>query len=227
MFKKLEANDFVSMSDLAQSNPAFVVDLAYGRDDNLLLGQAVYHRNAQLWLYRDFADVVLCAADLCYQRYGIQFILYDGLRTVDAQQAMLKTARVQANQHWLGDPLRGRPPLLSAPGSGAHPRGMAIDIGLLSEDGQILNMGCDFDYLAEDPSPEHNPAHRNHPDLSPEAIQNRAILDNSMQEASQKMLLDIVALPQEWWDFRLPASFYELFAPLCDSDLPEEMKMGI
>lgn len=218
----------VSMTALSQEEP-FNVHLAYARDDNLLFGERIYAPHAQLWLFKPLADVVVTAARLCAGRSDARFVLYDGLRTVDAQAAMLKTRRVKDNPHWLGDlglgdPAQGKSPLLSRPGTGGHPRGMAIDIGLAGADGTLLDMGCPFDYLADDPAPEHNPAHRDYQGLSDEVRKNRALLDGCMAEASAKQLLTVEPLAQEWWDFRLPRSFYKDFPPLSEADLPAYMR---
>jgi D-alanyl-D-alanine dipeptidase len=195
------------------------VELAYAQADNTLFGERIYHPQARLFLYEDIAKIV-CGAAERLGRDGYRLILYDGLRTVEAQARMLETARVKANPHWLEEPR-----LLSPPGAGAHPRGMAVDCGLETEEGALLDMGTVFDFLAESSAPAHNPAHRNYPHLSEEVRRNRGVLDTAMQESAAALGIDLVPLPQEWWDFRLPPSFYERFAPLSDSDLPEEMRM--
>src|SRR5690606_17236675 len=99
--------------------------------------------------------------------------------------------------HWLEEPNR----LLSPPGGGAHPRGMAIDMSLQTADGRDVDMGTVFDYLAENAAAEHNPAHRDYPQMSDEVRTNRAILTKAMIEAARDLGLPLAPLPQEWWDF--------------------------
>ncbi len=218
MTKKIDPEDLVYMNDKA-SRYHFRVDLAYARNDNLLFGEQIYREDAKLWLYKDLAEIVCEAARGCYETHGLRFVLYDGLRTVDAQEAMMHTRRAIENPHWMESPA-----LLSTPGSGGHPRAMAIDISTEDENGVLVNMGCSFDFLAENAAPNHNPAHReyNHPPL---IKQNRKILDNAMIGASKTLGIPLTPLAEEWWDFRLPPSFYRADKPLSDSDLPEEMKM--
>lgn len=216
--KKIYPADLVSMNALAASSN-IRVDLAYARDDNLLLGEAVYRPEAQLWLHSVLADIVIKAAELLAAQ-ALRLILYDGLRTVEAQALMLKTRRVQDNPQWLEEPR-----LLSPPGAGAHPRGMAIDCSLETFDSRLLDMGTEFDFLSDDPAPAHNPAHREHPGLSIEATKNRAILDKAIMQATSALGAELLPLPQEWWDFRLPPNFYEIYAPLSDNDLPPVMRM--
>lgn len=188
------------------------INLAYARDDNLLLGERIYRQDARLWLHRDLSEIVLRAAKIIADQHGFTCVLYDGLRTFDAQDAMLRTKRVRDNPHWLKEPR-----LLSPPGTGAHPRGMAIDIALEDESGALLDMGTPFDDLTEK-------AHRDY--AHNETVQkNRAILTDAMMETARMLGKPLLPLPQEWWDFRFPAEIYGQYAPLSDKDLPPEMRM--
>lgn len=210
-------DDLVCMNDYEDSH-ALRVDLVYARDEAPNIFGKIYRDEARLWLHYELAQVVLRVADMIA---GYRLVLYDGLRTIEAQEKMAAAPIVRANPHWLEEPGR----LLSPPGAGAHPRGMAIDVSLETLDGDLLDMGTDFDYLAEDSSATANPAHRDYAALTPAHRANRKLLDNLMMKAAQEYGLELLALPQEWWDFRLPPAFYERFAPLSDKDLPAEMRL--
>lgn len=204
--KKIDPKTLVAMDVYAKDAPV-MIDLAYARPDNLLFGERIYKPDARLWLHKDLAAIVVKAAKDIYNAHGLKCILFDGLRTTDAQERMLKTRRVQENPHWLEEPR-----LLSPPGAGAHPRGMAIDISI-----ERLDMGTPFDDLTDK-------AHRKYPHA--EAIHmNRALLEDAMMRAADDLNLELFALPQEWWDYRMPQSIYESFDPLSESDLPEEMHL--
>lgn len=217
--KKISAADLVCMDDFEGKEP-LRVETAYARADNLLFGERIYRPEAKLYLHRDLAAIVIEAARLCHARHNLRFILYDGLRTVDAQAAMMKTQRVKDNPHWLEPPR-----LLSPPGAGGHPRAMAVDIGLENAGGALLDMGTPFDFLAENPHPAHNPAHRDSPGHAPEITANRRKLDECMLEAAGTCGTPLLPLPEEWWDFRLPPETYNAYAPLSESDLPEDMRL--
>ena len=146
--------------------------------------------------------------------------MYDGLRTTDAQHAMTQSEVVKNNPQWLEPPR-----LLSPPGAGAHPRGMAIDIGLRDAGGALVDMGTDFDFLAQNSAAEFNPAHRAYPHLKLQHRKNRAVLDNAMLRAAECLHLPLFLLPQEWWDFRMPEEIFNSYAPLSDADLPPAMRM--
>lgn len=216
--KRLLPHDFTCMDVFEQTHP-LRVELAYARDDNLLFGERIYRTDAALWLYTGLADIVLEASRLCYARHGLRFVLHDGLRTADAQRAMLHTQRVKDNPHWLTPPC-----LLSSEGSGGHPRGMAIDISAEDAQGRFIDMGCPFDFLADNPTAAHNPAHRHYAHTS-DIVANREKLDTAMMDAAQNLNTPLIPLTEEWWDFRLPASFSSQFAPLYDADLPPAMRM--
>ncbi len=206
--KKIAAPDLVCMNDCAG---AYIhIDLAYAREDNHLFGQRIYKADAKLWLHRDLADIVQFAGQHIHETMGGKIVLYDGLRCVDAQAAMLKTQRVRDNPQWLEEPR-----LLSPPGSGAHPRAMAIDVSIMDANGVLLDMGTPFDDLTEK-------AHRNYPH-SDAVMDNRRLLDEAMIDGALRCGVEILLLPQEWWDFRLPRAVYEAYAPLSDADLPREM----
>lgn len=201
------------------------IALDYARPDNLLFGEAIYRSDAQLLLYKDLAAIVIEAARRVNTQ-GLCLVVHDGLRTVEAQAKMLQTQRVRDNPQWLQEPR-----LLSPPGAGGHPRAMAVDVSLESMTGDSLDMGTPFDFLAPDSAVEHNPAHREHPHLSNTSKANRAVLNDAMLGAARDLLqrraitMPLLGLPQEWWDFRAPAEFYEGFAPISDADLPEEMRV--
>lgn len=207
--------------DLAATAFPLRVELAYRSAAPPNIFGKIYQDSAALWLHQDLAKIVLLASLILHEAHqGYRFVLYDGLRTIEAQALMAESAIVKANPHWLVPPR-----LLSPPGAGAHPRAMAIDIGVEDERGALLDMGTAFDHLAEDSGFEHNPAHRDYRHLRAEHAVNRAILDTAMRKAADLLKTPLVFLPQEWWDFRLPETVYEQFAPLSDADLPPCARM--
>ncbi len=207
--KSINAKDLICM-DEHSCKYHYKINLAYSKSDNLLFGERIYKSDARLCLHKILAEIVFVAANNCYNIHGLHFVLYDGLRTIDAQKAMMQTQRAIKNPHWIE-----KPRMLSPVGSGGHPRGMAIDIGLITPKGEILDMGCAFDHLDKK-------AHRNykHPQ---NIMNNRNILNECMANAAKQLEVPILLLPEEWWDFRLPPHIYEQYAPLSDSDLPENM----
>lgn len=194
----------------------FLTDVVYADANHPenIFGRALYHQDARLVLHRDMARVVLlCARDL-QEKYGWTLVLKDGLRPVDAQAQMMETDIVKRNPHWLEGPRR----MLSSPGIGAHPRGMAIDVSALGGNGRPADMGTVFDEMTEQSA-------RAYTGFSAAILENRARLRNAFTETAAKLGLPMLPLPSEWWDFRFPADYSNGFAPLSDADLPDDLKI--
>jgi D-alanyl-D-alanine dipeptidase len=217
----IEVTDLVPM-DVFEGDFPIRVDIVYADENHPenIFKQRLYKKDARLWLYKDLVPVVLLASKMCYKDLGYVMVLKDGLRTVDAQELMKQTDIVKANPHWYED---GPNRLLSPPGEGAHPRGMAIDITLEKEDGSIIDMGTSFDYLHPDPGA--NPSHRDYRDFPAFILNNRKNLKNVMVKASYLLKQPVIPLPAEWWDFRFPKGLYETYMAIKDKDLPLEMQM--
>lgn len=199
------------------------VDVAYTQDFPKSFCGVIYRPGARLWLHRDLARVVAGAA-VAAGKAGLGLILYDGLRTTEAQGLMRETPIVTANPQWLAGDTR----MLSPPGKGAHPRGMAIDLTLCAPDGTALDMGTAFDAMPEGgagPGPDTNRAHRETPHISEEARHNREMLTRFMMEGALRAAQFLMPLAQEWWDYRFMPMVYDRYAPLSDADLPAQMRM--
>lgn len=218
--KTIPAQDLVPM-ELFTDTHSIHIELAYAHDRAPNIFGPIYTAQEKLILHNNLAKTVLLASKLIHQEYGLHMRLYDGLRTIEAQAKMQASKAVQENPHWLEEPNR----LLSPPGAGGHPRGMAVDLTLQTKDGDLLDMGTVFDHLAENPEAEHNPAHRDYPHISAEIKQNRAILTNAMNKAANILNTPLFPLPQEWWDFRLPQQYFSQFKPLSDTALPPSLRM--
>lgn len=210
----IKADDLV---DMTCDTDEYAVDLMYADAYHPfnIFSQAFYKSDARLYLHKDMAKLVKTAATLCKKRSNYHFALHDGMRPVDAQSLIQNSSLVQQNPDWLVDiPGRGR--LLSPPGMGGHPRGMAIDISLRDSHGCPVDCGT----LVDDMSPL---SARQARDISDEAKQNRALLDSCMMDAATQHALPILLLPAEWWDFRFPQEYYNRYAPMHDHELPQPL----
>lgn len=214
------ADDLVALDDYTTTHP-ILIDPVYAdaKHPENMFGCAIYRRDAKIWAHKLFAPLILHAATLCHAESGYIFEIKDCLRTVEAQSLMRDTEIVKANPHWLEEPNR----LLSPPGKGGHPRGMAVDIVLIDQDGNYVDMGTPFDYLTPDPA--LNPAARSFMDLPQQVLAHRALLESCMMRAAAALSLPLLPLPQEWWDFRFPYEMSNLYAPIHDRDLPRHMRM--
>jgi zinc D-Ala-D-Ala dipeptidase len=218
--KKITAADLVALDDFAGRHPV-KIDLVYAQPqhpDNMFRS-GIYKKDAKMWAHHSFAPIVLRAAALCYAQKKWLFELKDCLRPVEAQAAMMESDIVKANPHWIQEPNR----LLSPPGKGGHPRGMAIDIVLVDENGAEVDMGTRFDYLS--PDRNNNPAARSYTGFSAEILSHRKLLEDCMMQAAKEAGRELLPLPQEWWDFRFPYAYSNLYEPVSDRALPPGMRM--
>ncbi len=191
------------------------VDLVYANaaHPENIFKTALYHPDARLVLHEDLARIILLAARTLYDACQWHLVLKDGLRPVEAQNAMAETEIVKAHPEWLVEPR-----MLSSAGQGGHPRAMAVDVSAMNKDGQPINMGTTFDTMTPESA-------RDYTGFDAEILENRHTLERAMVEAAQRLNLLLLPLPNEWWDFRFPAATYKDIAPLSDAALPGPLKM--
>jgi D-alanyl-D-alanine dipeptidase len=224
--RHIAVEELVALDDFTASHP-IKIDLVYAqpRHPDNMFKTAIYRPDAKMWGHRDLAGIILRAAEICFERTSWIFEIKDCLRTVEAQTLMRETDIVKAHPQWLEEPGR----LLSPPGKGGHPRGMAVDIILVDKNGEEIDMGTRFDFLTEDRA--NNPAARNYTRFSDDEARNqrvlyhRRVLEESMMQAAAETARELLPLPQEWWDFRFPAAYTGQFEPIYDAALPPGMRM--
>ncbi len=170
-------------------DPTIRLDLRYATPNNFT-GVAVYPA-ARCWLRRDVAErLVRVQARL--RAEGLGLALWDCYRPFSVQQrffALVPDARYVAEPVLEdGKPVAGS----------KHNRGAAVDLTLVDASGNELPMPTAFDDFSER-------AHRNASDASPEALRNRALLEEAMRREGFE------PLPTEWWHFDGPGwQRYEL-----------------
>lgn len=216
---KIAAESLVPL-DLFEEIFPIQIDLAYKKPAPANIFGILYRPEARLWLCEPLAKVVLLASAYATAK-GMKLILYDGLRTTEAQKRMVECPIVSKNPQWLQEPGR----LISPPGAGGHPRGMAIDMTIAHHDGTPVDMGTDFDFLSPKSDARSNAAHRQYARMEDHVRENRRILDEAVDSAAMALRTDIVFLPEEWWDFRFDADMIKRHSPLSDADVPPQMRM--
>lgn len=214
------------MNDLPGREP-IVIDLVYAHATHPenIFKTALYRPDAPFILHRRLANVVLYAARNLHNWTGWTLVLKDGLRTVEAQQTIFETPIIRAHPEWTNDPTTR---LFAGVGQGGHPRGMAVDVDIIDAHGQPVDMGTVFDGMPD--ADGTNPAHRLHthfgsPERSALVLGNRAALNQAFADAGADTGEIIWPLTLEWWDFRLPPSVFNAFAPLNETDLPPPFRL--
>lgn len=163
------------------------IDLAYATPDNFT-GKPIYRRSA-CFLLPEAAEALQRAVSIAAGiGYGVR--IYDAFRPVEAQWALWNHT---PDPDYVADPRKGGP----------HTRGAAVDLTLLSAQGQPLDMGTAFDELR----PE---SHHGVLTVSAEAQRNRLILLGVMTAAGWDFYRN------EWWHYQLFDS--RRFASLSDEE---------
>lgn len=212
-------------------NPV-VIDVEYAKPsiaigDAAYLGQnaglpdrifgAIYKKDAAIWVHRDLAQITLRAAELLFKQHGWHLKIMDSLRVIEAQAAMQAVAKANG---WSED-------YVSAPGGGAHPRAMAIDIVPIDANtAALIAMGSYFDHF-ESLSNRDFTNFSSDAEVNARILSNRKALDEAMLQAAEEMQMkdQLYLLPSEWWDYRFTEEIWSQYPPLSDADLPKEMQL--
>jgi D-alanyl-D-alanine dipeptidase len=158
--------------DIQAIIPHIEIDLKYATADNFT-GQIVY--NFERCLLLKEVALKLREAQNQLEAMGLGLKIWDGFRPVATQW---KFWELIPDERYVSDPRKG----------GRHTRGTAVDLTLITKDGQELLMPSAFDDFSEK-------AHRNYAGASEEAIKNRELLQKVMENHG------FIGLPTEWWHF--------------------------
>jgi len=204
--------DFVRAADFTDF-PIIINPIYRQKDHPFNNFGELYHDKTDIYIHKDLLVVVLTAAVKVNREHDYRIQIDDSLRTVDAQRVMEKVA--VANK-WNDD-------LVSRPGNGMHPKGLAVDAELTDGNGNLVDMGSHFDEFFEFSDRYHNKSHREYVGLTPRQKANREILNDAMLFGAEKHHVDLRLLPEEWWDFRFQSDPFGII-PVTDKDLPVKMR---
>lgn len=154
--------------------PNSIIDLKYATPDNFT-GQIVYKFNHCLLVKEAATKLKEVQAEL--ETMGLGIKVWDGYRPMAAQWAFWNLV---PDERYVSDPRKG----------GRHTRGTAVDLTLVTSDGQELLMPSAFDDFSEK-------AHRDYMDAPEEAIRNRELLQQVMEKHG------FTGVQTEWWHFDL------------------------
>ncbi len=182
---RLQSSEFstTELVDLQAFIPQVQIDLKYATPDNFT--QQVVYTFPCCLLIKD-AALYLKDVQAELEPMGLGLKVWDGFRPMAAQW---KFWELVPDERYVSNPTKG----------GRHTRGTAIDLTLITKDGEELVMPSAFDDFSEK-------AHRNYMEASEEAIKNRKLLETIMEKHG------FVGLATEWWHFDLAG--WENYPPL-------------
>lgn len=163
--------------DVKLAIPSIQVDLKYATENNFT-GQVVY--NFKNCLLLEETVLKLLEVQTEFEAMGLCLKIWDGYRPIEAQW---KFWELIPDERYVADPRKG----------GAHTRGTAVDLTLITINGQELPMPSAFDDFSEK-------AHRNYSGATKEEIANRELLQKVMEKHG------FIGDPCEWWHFDLANS---------------------
>ncbi|CAH0335389.1 D-alanyl-D-alanine dipeptidase [Flavobacterium sp. CECT 9288] len=173
--KNDKVNDTTFVNLKSYSN-AFVFDMKYATDDNFL--KAKVYDCAECFLRLKTVKALVKANTKLAQK-GYKIKIYDCYRPLDIQKKMWE---IVPNPKYVANPKTGS----------IHNRGGAVDISLVTLQGEAVDMGTDFDFFGEKASHLYQ-------DLPKNVLQNRKLLKSVMISAGFN------SFDSEWWHYNLKA----------------------
>ena len=193
----MQASSFLTQFEWIQKNfvevlptNEIVLDLKYATEDNFM-NENLYASFERCYLSKIAFDKLHAAAQvLKAERPDLQFHIWDALRPTSVQSQMF--------EHLQGTPFET---YVAAPEPGSmHNFGMALDLTLQTRDGELLEMGTEFDDFADLAQPKKEDHFLKTGELTPLAYANRLLLRKLLEDQGFKVL------PHEWWHFNAMSS---------------------
>ncbi|MBC5863334.1 D-alanyl-D-alanine dipeptidase [Flavobacterium turcicum] len=166
--------------DLKAYSVDFVYDMKYATEDNFLK-QKVY--DCASCFLRLKTVKALIKANEQFIKKGYKIKLYDCYRPLDIQKKMWAMV---SNPKYVANPAKGS----------IHNRGGAVDITLVSANGDELDMGTGFDHFGKEAS-------HNYEGVSKQVRKNRYLLKSIMIRNGFN------AFESEWWHYNLKSGLNE------------------
>ena len=164
----------IPLVPITEKDYEVTIDLAYASARNIL-GRPIYQK-ALCYLHMEAATRLRQAAALA-RPLGYRLNIFDAYRPPEAQWVLWNAF---PDPSFVADPRRGSP----------HGRGVAVDLTLIDESGQLLDMGTPFDDFT--PRSYHGDLA-----ISIEAQRNRMLLLGIMTAAGWDFYRN------EWWHYQL------------------------
>lgn len=165
--------------------PEIQFELRYGSPNNFT-GRDLYGALDCAWLRHEAASGLRAAAQwLNVHRPGYRLLVLDALRPQRVQEQLWQELAGTPLEEYLAHPERGS----------IHSFGLAVDLTLVSADGQECDMGTAFDDLSIKSHPVLDAEHLALGMLTAKQITERGWLRAAMRAAG------FVGINSEWWHF--------------------------
>ena len=159
---------------LADYSDDFAYDLRYATTNNFLKAQV--YDCAECYTRVKTAKALI-EANTDFKKNGVKIKFYDCYRPNSVQYKMWE---IVPNPQYVANPVKGS----------IHNKGGAVDITLVTLDGEELDMGTDFDFFGKK-------AYHDNFDLPQEILDNRKLLKETMESHG------FWSIRTEWWHYNL------------------------
>ncbi len=183
VFKSLEGVSDTTFVRLADYSDGFAYDLRYATDNNFLKEQ-VY--DCGECYTRAKTVKALLKANEEFKKHGVKIKFYDCYRPNSVQYKMWK---IVPNPQYVANPVKGS----------IHNKGGAVDITLVTLDGDEVKMPSDFDFFGKR-------AYHDNFDLPQEILDNRKLLKETMEKHG------FWSTRTEWWHYNLQGASHDPIA---------------
>ena len=168
------------------------MDLRYATFENVT-GHDLYCGVQRAFLHKDAAVKLRRAIKVMQNEMpGSELVIFDASRPLYAQEALRKTVRGTPYSAYVSSPATG----------GLHNFGLALDLSITDADGNLLDMGTDFDSFERCAGEVGEAEALKSGRLTQEQVDNRNKLRKIMRGAGW------VPLGSEWWHFNAYPSKY-------------------
>jgi D-alanyl-D-alanine dipeptidase len=180
--------------NISEFDPDIRVVLLYNTDKNFL-GKSFYKGLDQCYLHCDVATKLNHAQKLLKQEHPFyNLIVFDATRPSHIQKMMWDSLKMKPADKYN---YVARPDELSL-----HNFGAAVDVGIINENGVLLDMGTPFDFFGELAQPKMENEMFYAGKLSKDAYKNRLKLREIMKKAGFN------PITSEWWHFNACTKLY-------------------
>lgn len=175
-YESVPDTGFVVMNNYADG---FAYDMKYATEENFL--ETRVYPCEQCLLRKEVAAALREANEKLTSR-GLRIKFYDCYRPLDVQKQMWE---IFPNPLYVANP--------NTTVGSIHNRGGAVDITLITLDGQELDMGTGFDHFGKE-------AHHAYANLQDTVLANRRLLKETMEAYGFK------SITSEWWHYSFKAA---------------------
>lgn len=176
--------------DINTLDSSIVINLKYASTDNFV-GENVYGDLRKAYLEPELAVCLVRVQRQLKELYpGYSLVIFDAARPLSVQERMFQLVQDTPQAIYVADPNTSHK-------GGFHNYGMAVDLSILDDKGQLLNMGTSFDFFGEEAHVGNEVTLLKNGKISREVYKNRMLLYYLMADEG------LVPYEFEWWHYQL------------------------